>query len=220
MKVRLQAVISLSHFKTDKSVEALLEAGMLPTDYYIDYALTAAFRHLKPVWWNRFQKDKNYLANQPKKIALLLSSLADEKALQVPGFITDDPAWPKYGWAALTDKDYDELKNNPAVAAFREDRQAALTAAATKEDNRTPEEKGRALIGGSDCFACHKEKDKLVGPAYAAVAKKYTTKDIPTLVQKIIDGGSGVWGDIPMTPHPGMKKEDAEMMVRYILSIK
>lgn len=217
MKVRLQAIVSLSHFKTEKSVMALLEAGMLPTDYYIDYALKQTFRYQKPVWWSMFRKDKSFLANEPKKAALLLGSLANEKELQVPGFITDDPEWPKYGWKALTDRDYDELQGNAAVGQFRKE---LLAARAGASDNRTVEEKGKAMIGESDCFACHKEKEKLVGPAYSDVAKKYKEADIPKLVSKIIEGGSGVWGDIPMTPHTGLPQADAEAMVRYILTLK
>src|SRR5690606_8860008 len=79
MKVRLQAIISLSHFKTEQSVTALLDAAMLPTDYYIEYALKESFRYLKPVWWSMFKKDNNYLADQPTKAEWLLGALADEK---------------------------------------------------------------------------------------------------------------------------------------------
>ncbi|PPL03768.1 PVC-type heme-binding CxxCH protein [Parapedobacter indicus] len=218
MKVRLQAIISLSHFKTERSVVALLDAATMPTDYYIDYALKESFRYLKPVWWSMLKKDNDYLADQPAKAAWLLGSLADEKELAVPGFIVDDPQWPKYGWRALTDKDYDELKDNFAVASFRKDQLAAAEAA--KTDNRTPEERGKMLIADSDCVACHQEHEKLVGPAYARIAQKYGDKDIPKLVDKIIEGGSGVWGDMAMTPHPGLKQADAEAIVRYILSVE
>lgn len=217
MKVRLQAIVSLSHFKTEKSVNALLEAAMLPTDYYIDYALKETFRYQKPVWWNMFRKDRNFLAKEPRKAALLLGSLASEKELKVPGFITDDPQWPRYGWKALTEQDYDELQDSPAVGLFRKD---LLAAHSGKPETRTVEETGKALISESDCFACHKEREKLVGPAYAQVAKKYRETDVPRLVNKIIEGGSGAWGDIPMTPHTGMSKADAEAMVRYILTLK
>lgn len=217
MKVRLQAVISLSHFKTENAVNALLETAMLPADYYIEYTLKESFRHLKPVWWEMFRKNKGFLAGEPEKAAWLLGSLADEKELKVPGFITDDPEWPKYGWQVLTEKDYEALGDNPAVDQFRK---AFLASAAAKTDLRTPEQKGKALISESDCFACHKEKEKLVGPAYVDVAKKYKVSDLPMLTDKVINGGSGVWGNIPMTPHPGMSKTDAEAMVRYILSLK
>ncbi|TXK49372.1 c-type cytochrome [Pontibacter qinzhouensis] len=83
-------------------------------------------------------------------------------------------------------------------------------------------EKGAKLISQSDCLACHKEKDKLVGPAYAEVAKKYefNDKNVDYLAGKIKTGGKGVWGEIPMTPHPDLKDEDAKDMARYILSLR
>ena len=83
-----------------------------------------------------------------------------------------------------------------------------------------PEDEGKALIEGADCLSCHKVDSKLVGPAYIDVAKKYTDADIDHLAQKVIDGGKGVWGDIPMTPHAGLSKENAQKMVKYILSLK
>jgi cytochrome c len=82
--------------------------------------------------------------------------------------------------------------------------------------------KGLDLISKSDCLSCHKVSEKLVGPAYQAVAERYTASDevIDTLSQKIIQGGAGRWGEVPMTPHPQIAKEDAETMVKYILSLK
>lgn len=85
-----------------------------------------------------------------------------------------------------------------------------------------PGKDGKALIAGSDCLACHKEKEKMVGPAYADVAKKYenNAKNVKMLAEKIIAGGQGNWGEIPMAAHPNVSQEDAEAMVNYILSIK
>lgn len=83
-----------------------------------------------------------------------------------------------------------------------------------------PEDEGKALVEGADCLSCHKVDSKLVGPAYIDVAKKYTDADIDHLAQKVIDGGKGVWGDVPMTPHAGLSKENAQKMVKYILSLK
>ncbi|NRF41581.1 c-type cytochrome [Pedobacter foliorum] len=82
--------------------------------------------------------------------------------------------------------------------------------------------KGEALLGKSDCLACHSKTQKLVGPAYVNVAGKYpaTDENIEHLADKIIAGGQGVWGAIPMTPHPGLSKDDAKEMVKYILSLK
>ena len=79
---------------------------------------------------------------------------------------------------------------------------------------------GKSLVEGADCLACHKIDAKLVGPSYQDVAAKYTDADIDQLATKIIDGGKGVWGEIPMTPHAGMSKENAKKMVKYILSLK
>ena len=79
---------------------------------------------------------------------------------------------------------------------------------------------GYSLITGSDCLSCHKDGERMVGPSYAEIAAKYSDKDIELLASKIIDGGSGVWGEVPMQAHPQISKEDAKKMVEYILSLK
>jgi cytochrome c len=82
--------------------------------------------------------------------------------------------------------------------------------------------KGAALIEQKDCKTCHKVDMKLVGPAYKEVAQKYEATDanISMLVDKIIAGGSGHWGEVAMLPHPDLPKEEATEMVKYILSLK
>ena len=80
--------------------------------------------------------------------------------------------------------------------------------------------RGLALIESSDCLSCHTTATKMIGPSYQEVADRYTDADIDYLANKIIDGGKGVWGDIPMTAHPGVNKENARQMVKYILSLK
>lgn len=92
--------------------------------------------------------------------------------------------------------------------------EAGATAAAA------PAKDGKALIASSDCLACHTEHNKLVGPSYEEVAHKYKEADIPMLVKKIIDGGAGNWGEIPMSPHPTLAHDDVEAMVKYILTVK
>jgi cytochrome c len=81
---------------------------------------------------------------------------------------------------------------------------------------------GKALIAASDCLTCHQETAKVIGPAYVDVAKKYpnTPANVKLLAGKIIAGGKGVWGELPMTPHPTVSQEDAEAMVSYILTLK
>lgn len=80
--------------------------------------------------------------------------------------------------------------------------------------------RGEELIAASDCLACHKVDEKVVGPSYKEVAAKYTEKDVAMLTEKIIKGGQGVWGEVPMTPHPTVSSEDATEMVNYILTLK
>ncbi len=80
---------------------------------------------------------------------------------------------------------------------------------------------GKTLIQKSDCAACHKSDVKLVGPAFIEVAKKYPAKEASytLLAGKIIKGGSGTWGQIPMSPHPSVSQSDAKKMAEYILSL-
>ncbi|WP_411273202.1 c-type cytochrome [Daejeonella sp.] len=82
--------------------------------------------------------------------------------------------------------------------------------------------RGEELIKKSDCLTCHKVDVKLLGPAYQEVAAKYpaTEENITLLAGKIIKGGAGNWGDIPMAPHPSINEIDAKEMVKYILSLK
>jgi cytochrome c len=81
---------------------------------------------------------------------------------------------------------------------------------------------GRKLMVNSDCFTCHKLDAKLIGPAYTDVAAKYTATPavVDTLAKKVINGGSGHWGQIAMSPHPAVSMDDARAMVLYILSLK
>src|SRR5688572_13627718 len=80
---------------------------------------------------------------------------------------------------------------------------------------------GQALVDASDCKTCHHATNKIVGPAHMDVAKKYefTKANVSLLAGKIINGGSGVWGEIPMSPHADVSQGDAEKMSMYVLSL-
>ncbi len=91
----------------------------------------------------------------------------------------------------------------------------------------TGHQQGQTNISGKnimmllDCKSCHKEIEKSIGPSFLQVATKYA-KDLnalPYLTQKIIKGGSGVWGEIAMSAHPNLKQEDAQQIVSWILSL-
>ncbi len=83
-------------------------------------------------------------------------------------------------------------------------------------------QQGEALIAKSDCLSCHRLDVKLIGPSYKDVALKYppTDDNYNYLIAKIMNGGSGVWGPVAMSPHPTLKSTDVKKMVKYILSIK
>jgi cytochrome c551/c552 len=80
---------------------------------------------------------------------------------------------------------------------------------------------GKSLMQSLDCKSCHKEAENSIGPSYEVVSKRYQ-KDpnaVPYLVNKIIKGGSGVWGENAMPAHPGLSEGDARQIVSYILSL-
>lgn len=80
---------------------------------------------------------------------------------------------------------------------------------------------GASLVKASDCNTCHHVTNKLVGPSHTAVAEKYefTEENVKYLADKIIKGGSGVWGQMVMNAHPDLNQVDAEKMARYVLSL-
>lgn len=89
---------------------------------------------------------------------------------------------------------------------------------------KSPEyQKGLELVAKSDCFTCHDVSQKKVGPAYKDVAAKYgapTDETVEKLADKVIKGGAGNWGTVPMTAHPQLAKEDVKTMVKYVLELK
>lgn len=86
----------------------------------------------------------------------------------------------------------------------------------------TPVAADPGLLKKYNCTACHAPTTKLVGPAYAEVAKKYAGQAdaVARLSAKIKSGGSGVWGAIPMPPHSQVSDADARAMSAYVLGIK
>ncbi|HEY0054699.1 MAG TPA: PA14 domain-containing protein [Pedobacter sp.] len=91
----------------------------------------------------------------------------------------------------------------------------------TKPEVKSNEEDVKAILAKSDCNACHNRDVKTVGPSYIAIAQRYliSEKNKNALITKVIKGGAGNWGQIPMTPHPNMLKKDVETLVSYILAL-
>lgn len=80
---------------------------------------------------------------------------------------------------------------------------------------------GSALIASNDCKTCHNIQGKNIGPSYQMIADKYGNSEAMAdeLSLKIINGGSGRWGQVAMPPHQNVSTEEARQMARYILSL-
>ncbi|MCG2583796.1 c-type cytochrome [Massilia sp. TS11] len=95
----------------------------------------------------------------------------------------------------------------------------AVVAAAFVSGSAMANEK---LAKEKNCLACHQVATKVVGPAYKDVAAKYAgQKDAEAkLVQKVMKGGSGSWGAVPMPANPQVNEAEAKTLVKWILSLK
>ena len=78
------------------------------------------------------------------------------------------------------------------------------------------------LAQKKNCMACHAIDKKLVGPSYKDVAGKYAgQKDaVDKLAQKVVKGGSGAWGAVPMPANPQVTEAEAKQLVGWILTQK
>jgi cytochrome c len=78
------------------------------------------------------------------------------------------------------------------------------------------------LATAKNCMTCHAVDKKLVGPSYKDVAAKYAgQKDAADkLAAKIVKGGSGVWGPVPMPANPQVSPDEAKKLAAWILATK
>ena len=77
------------------------------------------------------------------------------------------------------------------------------------------------LAKDKNCLACHAADKKLVGPSYKDIAAKYKADKNAqaVLVKKVRDGGVGVWGQIPMPANPQVNEQEAQALVKWVLSM-
>jgi cytochrome c len=113
---------------------------------------------------------------------------------------------------------------NDSSSGGGEKKDSVAKAPATTDLSSNPDyQKGLAIESTMDCATCHKIDEKVQGPAYQDIAAKYAgTSDtiVAHLARKIRSGGTGVWGDIVMIPHPQLSLDSAEAIVKYILLLK
>lgn len=71
------------------------------------------------------------------------------------------------------------------------------------------------MLRKKNCLICHAWDKKLVGPAYSAVRARYSASDVPQLVAKVLNGGSGSWGAVPM---PGQRSTVSPAEAQYLVA--
>jgi cytochrome c len=78
------------------------------------------------------------------------------------------------------------------------------------------------LAQKKNCLACHAVDKKLVGPSYKDVAAKYAGDKaaVDKLSKKIVEGGAGVWGPVPMPANPQVNAAEAKQLATWVLSLK
>ncbi len=78
------------------------------------------------------------------------------------------------------------------------------------------------LAKSKNCLTCHSVDNKVVGPGFKEVAKKYASDKTAEakLVQKVLKGGSGAWGAVPMPANPQVSEAEAKTLVKWVLSLK
>jgi cytochrome c len=81
---------------------------------------------------------------------------------------------------------------------------------------------GAALVDQARCYACHHATDASLGPPYRAIALRHAFRRdvmLEVLARKIVHGGGGNWGLVPMVPNEHVTLEDARTMAAWILAL-
>ncbi len=153
-----------------------------------------------------------YAGNEEPKVAIQLTG--GNKSFYIPG----KPL--KY---SVSVKDNDTAQIDPASLYVSTEYVEGFDKAGSTMGHQQGQASisGKSLMLSLDCKSCHKETEKSIGPAYTMVAQKYQ-KDpdaMNHLTNKIIKGGSGVWGEVAMPAHPTLSQGDAAQIVTWVLSL-
>lgn len=99
---------------------------------------------------------------------------------------------------------------------------STLVAAAALVTLAAPAMASMELAQKKSCLACHGVEQKMIGPSYKDVAAKYKGQKgaEAKLVEKVLKGGKGAWGEIPMPANPQVSEAEAKELVHWILSLK
>jgi len=98
----------------------------------------------------------------------------------------------------------------------------AIVAAVLTAALAAPAQADEALATAKNCMSCHKVDKKLVGPSYKDVAAKYAGQAgaVDKIASKIMKGGSGVFGAVPMPANTQVNDAEAKKLAAWVLSLK
>jgi cytochrome c len=99
---------------------------------------------------------------------------------------------------------------------------SVLTASAMLMSLATSAQANQELAQRKACLGCHGIDNKIVGPAYKDVAKKYRGQKgaDAKLVEKVLKGGKGAWGEVAMPANSQVNEAEARQLVLWILTMK
>lgn len=93
---------------------------------------------------------------------------------------------------------------------------------ATVGGNSSAQEDGESLVEQARCYACHDTRGTSLGPPYLAIAARHAPRKdvmVDVLARKIVNGGGGNWGLVPMVPNQWVTIEEARLMAEWVLSL-
>lgn len=102
---------------------------------------------------------------------------------------------------------------------------AALVAVAATASAAAPtltDAQAKKFFNDNGCNACHGADEFRIGPSYRAVALRYadaSSETVDWLAAKVVNGGAGSWGVVPMIGNPAIAREDARAIARWILQL-
>jgi S-disulfanyl-L-cysteine oxidoreductase SoxD len=105
----------------------------------------------------------------------------------------------------------------PASGAQASGAQASM---AIRQTPAAPPQDAAALARTSNCLACHHASNRVLGPSFKEIAGRYQSEATAPqqLAERVRNGGQGVWGAVPMPPHPNLNDDEIARLVRWILA--
>ncbi len=153
-------------------------------------------------------------------VSLVVGNSAPELEFESPAegdFFT--PGKPIAYRLRVKDAEDGEASDKPDEFAAR-----TLVSATVKhaDGRKSASDPGLTLIKQSDCFNCHALEQKIVGPSLVEIAAKYRGQPsaLETSVQRVLNGSTGVWGQLPMLAHPQHTADEVHLMLHWVFGLE